>query len=217
MLEPLNTTSNELDPVTREYRVSFLKAIEKFIPSVLRDLEIIFGKRFSDPDLERALRKWAQHHRLYSWVLKIARTTMDYWERQPKMSRTTWKLPPVQMAAVWEDERFSFRHRGYQLHIDGYDLRVYAETVRGDFERTLPIHISQLQNAKDEFLSKQSGQAMHKVQKRSRDGRDKLIGFAWLAMSLAGTSLAMIATEAKVDRAAVVKQIKWANSVLSVE
>ena len=217
MLQSPNITFNELDPLIREYRVSFLKAIEKIIPSVLCDLEIIFEKRLSDPDLERALSNWVQHHRLYSWVLKIARRTMDYWERQPKMSRTTWKLPPVQMAAVWEDELFSFRHRGYQHHIDGHDLRVYAETVRGDFERTLASRISQLQKAKDEFLSKQSGQGTHKAQKRSRDGRDKLIGIAWLAMSLAGTSLAMIAKEADVDRAAVAKQIKWANSVLSVE
>jgi hypothetical protein len=217
MLQSPNMTSNELDPLTRKYRVSFLKAIEKFIPSVLCDLEIIFGKRFSDPDLERVLRKWAQHHHLYPWVLKIARTTMDYWERQSKISRTTWKLPPVQMAAVWEDKPFSFRHRGYQFHIDGHDLRVYSETVLGDFERTVASRISQLQKAKDESASKQSGQTVDKVQKRSRDGRDKLIGFAWLAMSLAGTSLAMIAKEAEVDRAAVVKQIKWAKSVLSIE
>jgi len=217
MLPPPNMTSKELDPRTREYRVSFLKAIEKFVPSVLCDLEIIFLQGFSDLDLGPVLRKWAHHHRMYPWVVEIAHRTMDYWERQPKMSRTMWKLPPVQMAAVWEDEPFWFRHRGYQLHIDGYGLRRYAETVREDFARTLPIHISQLQNAQDEFLSKQSGQATHKVQKRSRDGRDKLIGIAWLAMSLAGTSLAMIAKEADVDRAAVAKQIKWANSVLSVE
>jgi hypothetical protein len=217
MLEPLNTTSNELDPITREYRISFLKAIQKFVPLVLRDLESIFLLRLSDPDLERALSNWVQGHRLSPWVLEIGRRTMEYWKRQPKMSRTTWKLPPMQMAAVWEDKPFSSRHRGYQLHIDSHDLRVYVETVREDFERTLANHISQLQNAKDAFLSKQSHQTVHKVQKRSRDGRDKLIGFAWLAMSLAGTSLAMIAREAEVDRAAVVKQIKWAKSVLFVE
>src|ERR1035437_3153496 len=173
MLEPLNTTSDSLDPITREYRVSFLIAIQKFVPSVLCDLDIIFRRRFSDPDLERVLSNWAQHHRLHWWVLEIARATMDLWERQPKMSRTTWKLPPVQMAAVREAKPFSFRHRGYQLHIDGHDLRVYAETVREDFERTLANHTTQ--NAKDEFLSKQSHQTVHKVQKRSRDGRDKHI------------------------------------------
>jgi hypothetical protein len=215
MLQLPNLTSNELDPVTREYRFSFLKAIEKFNPSVLRDLEIIFGRRFSDPELERVLRQWAHHHCMYPWVLKIARTTIDYWERQPKILRTTWKLPPVQTAAVWDDTPFSFSHRGYHPHIDG-DLQVYAETLCREFNATLASHIQRLQRAEDERASKQSAQTLHMAQKRSRDGRDKYIGFEWLARRLAGSNPAMIAKENKVDLAGVLRQIKWAP-VLSIE
>ena len=60
---------------------------------------------------------------------------------------------------------------------------------------------------------KQSGQPLPLLQKRSRDGRDKYVAFQWLAMSIEpGTNLRKIAQEAKVDRAAVVKQINWAKN-----
>ena len=103
MLEPLYTTSDSLDPMIREYRVSFLMAIKTLAPSVLRDLESVFLRRLSPSVLERALREWAQDHRLYFWVIEIAHRTMDRWERQPTMSRTTWKLPRVRESAVWDD------------------------------------------------------------------------------------------------------------------
>ena len=60
MLQPPNMTSHELDPATRECRVSFLKAIEKFHPSVLCDLEMIFEKRLSGSDLDRAREQLGQ-------------------------------------------------------------------------------------------------------------------------------------------------------------
>jgi hypothetical protein len=215
MLQPPNMTFHELDPLTREYRVSFLKAVEKFMPSVLRDLDAIFLRRFSGTDLDRALSKWAQHHHMYRWTLEIARRTTKRWAHHPRTSRTTWKLPPVQTAAVWDVSPFSFNHRGYHPHMDG-DLQVYAETLSREFNGTLASHIRRLQSTKDDLASKQSTQTLY-TPKRSRDGRDKYIGFEWLAMRLAGTSPAMIAREDEVDPAAVVRQIKWAHSVLSIE
>ena len=136
MFQPPNLTSNALDPAIRECRESFLRAVEKYMPAVLRDLKVIFEKRLTGPDLDRALNSWADHHHLYPWILEIARRTMDYWTRQPGMSRTRWKLPQVQTAAVWDETPFLFRHRGFHLHIDG-DLRSYAATVRREFESAL--------------------------------------------------------------------------------
>jgi hypothetical protein len=220
MVEHLYSTAECLDPMIREYRVSFLTAIQTFAPSVLRDLESVFLQRLSGSALKSALHKWAQDHCLYFWVIAIARHTMERWERNPTMSRTTWKLPRVQAAAVWDDAPFSFNHRGYNPHIDGSDIRVYNAKVRKEFELGLASNMGRVQGAKDQQVSgtKQSGPPSPIIQKRSRDGRDKHVAFEWLAMSIEpGINLRIIATKAKVDRAAVVKQINWAKSVLSVE
>jgi len=182
MLEHLCTTSDSLDPMIREYRVSFLRALETFAPSVLHDLESVFLQRLSGSVLERALSQWAQNHRLYApWVIETARRTMDRWERQPTMSRTTWKRPPVVgMAAVWDEAPLSFKHRGYNPHIDGSNIRVYSAEVRKDFDRSLETHIGRVQGTKDQCVSgtKQSDQPLN-IRKRSRDGRDKYVAFEW--------------------------------------
>jgi hypothetical protein len=113
MLQPPNMTSHELDPATRECRVSFLKAIEKFHPSVLCDLEMIFEKRLSGSDLDRALSNWAKHHQMYPWTIAIARGTIERWGRDSRTSQTRWKLPQIQTTAVWDASPFSFFHRGF--------------------------------------------------------------------------------------------------------
>src|SRR5580658_9332343 len=108
MLHQLHTTSDSPDPMVREYHVSFLTAIQTHSPSVLLGLESVFLRRLSGSALEAALHKWARDRCPYSWVIPIARHTMDRWERNPTMSRTTWKLPRVQEAAVWDDAPFAF-------------------------------------------------------------------------------------------------------------
>ena len=217
MSQLLNSRPYNLDPRMRDCRISYLNAIQRFAPWVLSELDAIFQRRLSGRDLERALNKWAKDYSLFPWMAEIALATMDRWERNPGMSRTTWKLPPVQTAAVWDVAPFSFTHRGYHPHIDG-DLHAYKVALRKDFEKTLESHVDGLRSIKEESALMQSDQTLPIIRKRSRDGRDRYIGCEWLVKNLlVGTSLAEIAKEAKVNRAAVPKQVKSAKSLLSAE
>ena len=215
MLQPPNMTSSALDPTILECRIAFLRAVEKYMPAVLRDLEIMFERQLTGPDLDRTLIRWAELHHIYPWAIKIARGTLARWERGSQTSRTRWRLPQVQTAAVWDAAPFSCSHRGYQPHIDG-EVQAYTETLRRKIDRAFESHVEQLKSAEDLRISEQSVKTSQMVNKRSRDGRDKYVGAKWLAMKMAGMNPAMIAKEDQVDLAAVVRQIKWAESVLLI-
>jgi hypothetical protein len=107
-----------------ELRESFLYAVARVEPEVLRSLRTLVGSTNDEYRIRRWARCW---HLTDAWLIEVARSTIQYWREYPNGKGWSTGWPIVFVTPLHQPERFTYSAEWCDFDRRGFEKQVIRE------------------------------------------------------------------------------------------